>query len=247
MTICTARFALTAALWFLSLLSSVASPRLGPKAGLTQPEDSFFGYRPQEGDVIFQTVPTTPLTVIIEGITQSTVNHSGIVYFDAQQKRWAVYESIFGVISKPLDAWIRRGSGDAFVAFRVRAPWNRSRSKAVASAAWYLGAPYDFRYEFGNRGIYCTELVQIAWRDAAGIALGVNRRLGDLNWRPYSLAIRLLNGGSLPLDREMITPPDMMRDPRLREVARVGYTPTFGIIRPETPPRVPQTRFDKIR
>ena len=71
-----------------------------------------------------------------------------------------------------------------------------------------------------QRKIYCSELLYKAVRDATGRKLGKIRKLGELNWRPYEQVIRHIESGSLPLDREMITPRDFSEAPELREVFR---------------------------
>ena len=68
--------------------------------------------------------------------------------------------------------------------------------------------------------IYCSELLYKAVRDATGKELGKSRKLGELNWQPYEKVIRHIENGSLPLDREMITPRDFSEAPELREVFR---------------------------
>jgi hypothetical protein len=46
--------------------------------------------------------------------------------------------------------------------------------------------------------------------------------LKELNWRPHEDFIRTLEGGGLPLDREIITPVDLSRAPELVKVHESG-------------------------
>jgi hypothetical protein len=76
----------------------------------------------------------------------------------------------------------------------------------VAALRRYAGRPYDMRYGMDDETIYCSELVFKGYRDATGRTAGKVEQLGTLNWRPFEAFIREMEGGKLPLDREMITP-----------------------------------------
>jgi hypothetical protein len=81
----------------------------------------------------------------------------------------------------------------------------------------YYGLPYDSRYMWGDDEIYCTELVQKAVLEVTGLELAPLRRLGDLNWKPHEKDIAAIEG-SVPLEREMVTPADMQRSEHLELV-----------------------------
>jgi hypothetical protein len=90
----------------------------------------------------------------------------------------------------------------------------------IVAAERYKGRPYDIHYALDDVKIYCSELLWKATRDAAGTKLGRLQTLSELNWQPYESVIRSIENGSLPLDREMITPRAVTEDPRLKEVFR---------------------------
>ncbi len=83
-----------------------------------------------------------------------------------------------------------------------------------------LGRPYDTRYKMDDERIYCSELIYKAYhRDATGGGQAVQLvRLGDLKCWAYEQTIIELEGGSPPLDREMITPRDLALAPQLEMV-----------------------------
>ncbi|MBI1852820.1 MAG: hypothetical protein HYR85_20965 [Planctomycetes bacterium] len=77
-------------------------------------------------------------------------------------------------------------------------------------------------YSMDDDAIYCSELVFKAFKNATGEPLGATQRLSALDWPPFVALIRRLEG-TVPLDREMITPRALSEAPQLREVHRVGW------------------------
>ncbi|HET6409405.1 MAG TPA: YiiX/YebB-like N1pC/P60 family cysteine hydrolase [Chthoniobacteraceae bacterium] len=172
-----------------------------------------FTYHPQEGDLLFQSLPHGELVDAIEGITQSQWSHCGIVMHKGSH--WVVVEAIGHVRETPLPLWIPRGRGGRFVALRPTAVQPSTLRSALHP---YMGRPYDFRYAPGDNEIYCSELIFKAYRDSHGVALGNWQPLGELNWKPFEVFIRKMEAGALPLARPMITPVGLMESGSLRQV-----------------------------
>jgi uncharacterized protein YycO len=168
------------------------------------------GYAPREGDLVFQSLPRNALVDAIEGISGSPYSHCGLVV--RRDGGWYVIEALGTVRETPLSAWIRRGRGTRFDAFRLRTTDADHVARAIARARTLLGRHYDVHYRFDNDDIYCSELVYLAWRDGAGITIGATARLGDLAWRPFEATITAIEQGPVPLAREMITPAAMAAD-----------------------------------
>ena len=175
-------------------------------------------YAPRDGDFLFQSLPHNPLIDAIEGSTASPFSHCGIVV--NRVGKWHVIEAIGPVKETHMSVWIAQGRNNAYVAYRLKAPLDGRIPDIIAAAERYRGRPYDIRYDFDDRKIYCSELLWKATRDAAGIKLGKVQKLGDLKWQPYADVIKSLEDGLLPLDREMITPRALTEDSRLEEVFR---------------------------
>lgn len=76
-------------------------------------------------------------------------------------------------------------------------------------------APYDIQYDMDDEKIYCSELIYKAAINGADLELGNLVQLGDLNWQPHEAFIRYITGGDLPLEREMITPEDIVRSDKV--------------------------------
>ncbi|HEY5894534.1 MAG TPA: YiiX/YebB-like N1pC/P60 family cysteine hydrolase [Chthoniobacterales bacterium] len=166
--------------------------------------DVLQGYKPQVGDVIFQSFPHGPLTDAIETVSQSPYSHCGMIVKTAFG--FHVLEAIGPVTTTPLGDWIKRGRDQGFAVYRLKAAYSKHMTAFVSAAKGYFGRPYDIHFNFDDATIYCSELVFKAFKQATGENLGVIRRLGDLNWRPEETFIRKIENGDLPLDREMITP-----------------------------------------
>jgi len=176
-------------------------------------------YQPRHGDVIFQSLPASPLVQAIEGATRSPFSHCGLVL--QRGDSFLVLEAFHVVHETPLGAWIRRGRAGAFSVFRLRSPWSAKIEDVIAEALRFTGRPYDMHYAFDDDAIYCSELVFKAFKAATGESLGVTQRLGDLHWRPFEDFIKGLEG-SVPLDREMITPKMLSEAAQLEEVLKIG-------------------------
>lgn len=161
------------------------------------------GYAPREGDIVFQSLPHSPLSDAIEGSTGSPYSHCGIVAFKANE--WVVIEALGTVRETSFLDWIDRGREDQFSIFRLDASFSNQIPDIIDKARKYLGRPYDIHYSFDDERIYCSELIQKAVRDATNRVIGKNQRLGELNWQPFESTIRAIEG-TVPLDREMITP-----------------------------------------
>ena len=180
------------------------------------PTFTSIGYAPQEGDVVFQSLPGGKMTTLIEGVTDSPLSHCGIVALD--RGRWVVIEAVGPVMETPLERWIDRGRGRRVWAYRLALSRREAIPAFVAAARSYLGRPYDPRYRMDDERIYCSELVHKSYAAAGGETLCEPVALGDLDWRPHAAVIRELEGGDPPLERLLVTPRDLARAALLQPV-----------------------------
>ena len=165
---------------------------------------AYWDYKPREGDILFQSLPRSPLVNAIEGASQSPYSHCGIVA--KKDGQWMVYEAYRKVEATPLKEFIFRGRGQGFAVYRFKTDSQKHIPETIRQVKTYLGRPYDVRYRMDDEKIYCSELIYKAYRQAAGKKLGELKRLGELKWRPYQKTIEHFEQGPTPLDREMITP-----------------------------------------
>ena len=174
-------------------------------------------YQPQEGDLVFQSLPAnSDLVKAIEGVTESPYSHCGVVI--KKDGEWFVNEAISDVHSTPIFEWIRRGRWAKFDVYRLKPEFQKHIPKFIESLEPYQGRPYDFRYRLKDDAIYCSELIYHAFYDASEIHLGKTDKLGHLNWKPYTQTIIRYEGGDPPLDRDMITPIGLSKAPQLMKV-----------------------------
>lgn len=175
-------------------------------------------YSPQEGDVVFQSLPHGDLVDAIEGITHSPYSHCGVVLRN-DKNEWVVIESISNVHETPLFLWIFRGRGAEFTACRLDPKYSSSIPDFKKNLLAYSGRPYDFDYDMTNdRSLYCSDLVYLAFEKVSGEKMGKLEKLGDLDWKPFESFIKSEQRGALPLDRTMITPASLARAPQLHQV-----------------------------
>ena len=188
---------------------------------------AYRAYSPQDGDIVFQSLPHPPgrdLVDAIEGCTRSPLSHTGVVLRDPEG--WMVYEAIGPSQRTPLLAWIRRGRGGNLLAYRLRHPPDTLADSLRRIMEPLLGRPYDTRYEPGDDALYCSEFVHLAFERGARIHLADWQTFGSLVWKPWEDIARRYNDGDPPLDRWMITPVALARSPRLQPVyATPGYHP----------------------
>jgi hypothetical protein len=179
------------------------------------------GYAPQEGDIIFQSLPHVDLVNAIEGMTGSPYSHCGVVA--KENGMWVVIESIFDVHETPLSSWARRGRWGRLAVYRLKPEYRSHIPKFVQELHEFLGRPYDYRYRMDDETIYCSELVWKAWKNATGEELGTPVRLGDMNWKPFEKTIRKYEAGPPPLDQGIISPRGLSEAKQLEKVYGAGF------------------------
>ena len=199
-------FAALAAVALLALLAGCAGQP-------SQPESA----RLQDGDILFESVPHSRLVDTIEGCTHSPFSHCGIAHTTAAG--WTVIEAAGPVREIPLPQWIKQSRDGHFVAYRLRRPYRHFIPAMIAATRQYYGRPYDIAYRFDDEKIYCSELIFKAYRAASGENLGQVQKLGALDWQPFQAAIERINGGPVPLERELITPRSLSE---ARQLERIG-------------------------
>lgn len=182
-------------------------------------------YAPQEGDVLFQSLPDTPgLDIIdaIEGATESPFSHCGVMV--KKEDGWYVLEAMVPTVQEtPYLRWLQRGGGK-FAAYRLKKEEHRAKIPAwITEMRKRMGKPYDFRYRMSDEAIYCSELPFDGWKSLTGEEMGTVVTLGELKWQKYRKVIEAIEGTTeIPVERKMITPRDLAKAPQLESVFRNG-------------------------
>lgn len=186
------------------------------------------------GDIIFQTSRSSQSLAILLA-SGSAYSHMGIIEIDSDNQP-LVQEATGPVKSTPLDQWIKHGTGSRFTIKRM-ADLRPEEALAVLKAAHsYDGLPYDIFFLPNKDAIYCSELVQIAFKEGASIDLGKFEKVKSLNidnfaarqliqkrWRKDPLCQPAENETfescfAKILEQDLITPASISSDPRLQIV-----------------------------
>jgi hypothetical protein len=183
---------------------------------LIEPFYYLLEYEPREGDIVAQALPVGELTQLIEGATHSNYSHVGILV--NRNGKLMVNEAIQNVHDTPLFNWIRRGRRNRFAVYRLKAEYQPVIPQMITELEKYQARPYDFRYDFDDGFIYCSELIFKSFKDATGNQMGKIQSLGELNWKPYKDIILKMEYGNLPLERTMITPIELVKSKYLEKV-----------------------------
>jgi hypothetical protein len=184
----------------------------------------------KDGDVVFQHL-TGKLGSVIAEVTESPLTHCGMVVHRRGEPY--VIEAIGPVRYIAFKKWVAQGDQGHFSQMRLKSASEEQIAKTVTAAETLLGLPYDIQYDFDDEKIYCSELVYKAYLRGGEIEVGSKEALRDLNWKGSEKFIRVLAGGELPLDRQMVTPVSISRDPK------------FKLMYSTFPPRKSEPRYDR--
>lgn len=168
------------------------------------------------GDLVFHRSTSDQAAVIAE-VTGSELTHVGLVL--PHDGELAVLEAVQPVKWTPIDAWIARGEGGRFEIRRPREPLGEADVEAlVREGERYLGRPYDARFEWSPRRIYCSELVWLVYARALDRELVEPQTFGDLVLTEAARRLARRRLGRLPRTSErIVTPVALAESPALFE------------------------------
>jgi hypothetical protein len=94
--------------------------------------------------------------------------------------------------------------------------------KLRASAAAFVGRPYDLYFEWSNERLYCSELVWKMYQRALDLEIGARQKLRefDLSDAMVRAKMRERYGSKVPLDEPVISPAAMFASPLLEVVRK---------------------------
>lgn len=131
------------------------------------------------GDLVFQESGSGQ-TIAIALASRSLYTHTGIVEIRPDGQLYVIEAAQF-VQSTPLAEWIARGTAGRITIKRLRGLTEQDAQKILSAAHTYDGRPYDFFFHEDAESIYCSELVQRAFAEGAGLTVGRVQTPRDLN------------------------------------------------------------------
>lgn len=133
----------------------------------------------KRGDVIFQNSRSAQSLAILLA-TDSPFTHVGILDFDADGMP-VVLEAVKTTRATPLQDWVEQGKDGALAVYRMEGLTEAQALAVTEAARSHFGKGYDPYFYKTEDALYCSELVNVAFRDGMGAALGRVQRLGELD------------------------------------------------------------------
>lgn len=133
----------------------------------------------QNGDLLFQDIDGDVMCDAIETVTAgyngAKFSHVGIAVVDSLGNVQVLEAVSRGVVLNSLEKFFARSADSTgkpkVIVGRVKAQFSDLNTEAVKLALSYLGKQYDTIFDMANDSYYCSELVQIAYKDSAGAPL----------------------------------------------------------------------------
>lgn len=160
---------------------------------------------------------------MVRALTGSRWTHMGVVVL--QPTGSFVFEAVSPVTYTPLADWINRGRDRRYVVKRLRDADTRLTPDVLAAMrklgkSW-LGRPYDLRFRWDDRAMYCSELAYKLFERGAGIRLGRLQRAAEMNLNDERVKTALKKrfaGATFDPAETVITPDAMFNDEQLIEI-----------------------------
>jgi len=166
------------------------------------------------GDLVFQTDRSTQMLAILFA-TGSLYTHVGVVEI-APSGQPFVLEAAGKVRRVSLQTWLRHGYGNRITIERLPGLPSTTATQITATAANYMGAPYDIFFRLGSGRLYCSELVYDAFLQGAQIQLGHLQPVSTLHMTNFAV--------------RKIIQTRWRRDPECEPAGAIDFTTCFSRI-----------------
>lgn len=173
------------------------------------------------GDIVFTRIGAYPFRKVAEA-TGTWTNHVGIV-LDVSGKEPLIGESHFPFSgSTPLSRFVARSAGGRVAVMRLPTPLTAAQQVAiVAAAAQREHVFYDTGFDLHSPRQFCSRYVREVLQQGAGVDVGrvesfqallASAPQADVGfWRVWYF-------GSIPWQRETVTPASVLHSPGLRTI-----------------------------
>jgi hypothetical protein len=175
----------------------------------------------QVGDIVFTRIGAYPFRKVAEA-TGSWTNHVGIV-LDVSGKEPVIGESRFPFSgSTTLRRFVARSAGGRVAVMRLPTPLTRAQQVAiVAAAAQREHVFYDTGFDARSRRQFCSRYVREVLQQGADVEVGRVETFQALLESAPAAGIgfwRVWYFGSIPWQRETVTPASVLHTPGLRTI-----------------------------
>lgn len=150
---------------------------LFPKTGNSQECLDYRNLCIQTGDLIFVGAKAEQLSGAINRVTQRDSNvsfdHVGILEIVGSQVYILHASTEKGSVSEPLDSLVARTqvNDKKLVLYRLQAELQAAIPQTITTAKSLLGKPYNWSYVLNDSSLYCSDLVERAFRHAEVFSL----------------------------------------------------------------------------
>lgn len=181
-------------------------------------------YELRNGDIVFQS-GNRGQAPAIKAATDSPWSHVGIVF--QRDADWWVLEAVQPVRYTKLEDFIKR-SPSSFYAMRLKddsAITPESLKKAATWGKQQINKPYDLKFQWDDKKLYCSELVWKIYEHSTGIELCEPRPMRSYNLKHPTVAQlvkqRYGSEDKIPLKLKTVAPSDLAESPLLIEVPKL--------------------------
>jgi hypothetical protein len=178
----------------------------------------------RDGDLIFQE-SSSAQSDMVAALTGSRWTHLGVIFVEPTGP--VVLEAVSPVRKTPLGRWIARGRRGEYVVKRLRDADSKLSPSVMASmkklGTTWLGRPYDLRFRWDDKTLYCSELAYKLYERAANVRLGKLERARDMNLddeRVQSALRKRFGSARFDPAEIVITPDSIFNDDQLVELQR---------------------------
>jgi len=175
----------------------------------------------QVGDIVFTRIGAYPFRKVAEA-TGTWTNHVGIV-LDISGREPTIGESRFPLSgSTTLTRFIARSAGGRVAVMRLAAPLTPAQQEALAAAARQRAHVfYDTGFDARSPRQFCSRYVRELLQQAAGVEVGRVQTFQQLLASAPQADVafwRVWYFGSIPWQRETVTPASVLHTPGLKTV-----------------------------
>ena len=175
----------------------------------------------QVGDIVFTRIGAYPFRKVAEA-TGTWTNHVGIV-LDVSGKEPVIGESRFPYSgSTTLARFVARSAGSRVAVMRLPAPLSPAQQAAiVAAAAQRAHVFYDTGFDAHSHRQFCSRYVREVLQQGAGVDVGQVETFKQLLASAPQADVgfwRVWYFGSIPWQRETVTPASVLHTPGLQTV-----------------------------